>query len=231
MTPSKEKSTNRKSEGDDVSQLRVEGDHHEEKVNEKRKINNFTPEFGMTPSKQKSTNRESEGEDKRDTWDHSLGPVSCLESKIEGGDFKKNNGLGWTFPCFLSDLGLVNEDKLQPRKAVRDLNSSNLDSAGEELLHSVTTRITRGRGKETLTLTPPKLPPFKAEYLDDSIPSKGPPSDPIVQSVDINTKVVSPPIVTTSNVVTPTVEKTNDGIQTVGKKKKRKGKSKSINGG
>ncbi|GJY68074.1 zinc knuckle CX2CX4HX4C containing protein [Tanacetum coccineum] len=38
--------------------------------------------------------------------------------------------------------------------------------------------------------------------------------------------VVSPPIVTTSNVVTPTVEKTNDGFQTVGKKKKRKGKSK-----
>ncbi|GKE83239.1 zinc knuckle CX2CX4HX4C containing protein [Tanacetum coccineum] len=42
-------------------------------------------------------------------------------------------------------------------------------------------------------------------------------------------KVVSPPIVTTSNVVTPTVEKTIDGFQTVGKKK-RKGKSKSTNG-
>ncbi|GKD53696.1 hypothetical protein Tco_1287083 [Tanacetum coccineum] len=40
-------------------------------------------------------------------------------------------------------------------------------------------------------------------------------------------KVVSPPIVTTSNVVTPTVEKTNDGC----KKKKRKDKSKSTNGG
>ncbi|GJX30921.1 hypothetical protein Tco_0240776 [Tanacetum coccineum] len=35
-------------------------------------------------------------------------------------------------------------------------------------------------------------------------------------------KVVSPPIVATSNVVTPNVEKTNDGFQTVGKKKKRK---------
>ncbi|GJY78324.1 zinc knuckle CX2CX4HX4C containing protein [Tanacetum coccineum] len=44
-------------------------------------------------------------------------------------------------------------------------------------------------------------------------------------------KVMSPPIVTTSNVVTPTVKKTNDGFQTVGKKKKRKGKSKSTNGG
>ncbi|GJV09342.1 zinc knuckle CX2CX4HX4C containing protein [Tanacetum coccineum] len=44
-------------------------------------------------------------------------------------------------------------------------------------------------------------------------------------------KVASPPIVTTSNVVTPTVEKTNDGFQKVGKKKKRKGKSKSTNGG
>ncbi|GKE19659.1 hypothetical protein Tco_1427236, partial [Tanacetum coccineum] len=43
-------------------------------------------------------------------------------------------------------------------------------------------------------------------------------------------KVASPPIVTTSNVVTPTVEKTNDDFQTVGKKKK-KGKSKSTNGG
>ncbi|GJX06772.1 zinc knuckle CX2CX4HX4C containing protein [Tanacetum coccineum] len=44
-------------------------------------------------------------------------------------------------------------------------------------------------------------------------------------------KVVSPPIVTTSNVVTPTVEKSNDSFQMVGKKKKRKGKSKSTNGG
>ncbi|GKA72056.1 zinc knuckle CX2CX4HX4C containing protein [Tanacetum coccineum] len=42
---------------------------------------------------------------------------------------------------------------------------------------------------------------------------------------------VDPPIVTTSNVVTSTVKKTNDGFQTVGKKKKRKGKSKSTNGG
>ncbi|GJZ54120.1 zinc knuckle CX2CX4HX4C containing protein [Tanacetum coccineum] len=43
-------------------------------------------------------------------------------------------------------------------------------------------------------------------------------------------KVVSPPIVATSNVVTPNAEKTNDGFQMVGKKKKRKGKSKSTNG-
>ncbi|GKC22315.1 hypothetical protein Tco_1024465 [Tanacetum coccineum] len=43
-------------------------------------------------------------------------------------------------------------------------------------------------------------------------------------------KVVSPPIVATSNVVTPNAEKTNDGFQTVGKTKKRKGKSKSTNG-
>ncbi|GJX84967.1 zinc knuckle CX2CX4HX4C containing protein [Tanacetum coccineum] len=42
---------------------------------------------------------------------------------------------------------------------------------------------------------------------------------------------VDPPIVNTSNVVNPTVEKTNDGFQTVGKKKKRKSKSKSTNGG
>ncbi|GJV35274.1 zinc knuckle CX2CX4HX4C containing protein [Tanacetum coccineum] len=38
-----------------------------------------------------------------------------------------------------------------------------------------------------------------------------------------------PPTVVTSNVATPTVEKTNDGFQTMGKKKK-KGKSKSTNG-
>ncbi|GKF61452.1 hypothetical protein Tco_0181506 [Tanacetum coccineum] len=44
-------------------------------------------------------------------------------------------------------------------------------------------------------------------------------------------KVVSPPIVTTSNVAGPTVEKSNDGFQTVGKKKKKKGMSKSTNGG
>ncbi|GJU72093.1 zinc knuckle CX2CX4HX4C containing protein, partial [Tanacetum coccineum] len=44
-------------------------------------------------------------------------------------------------------------------------------------------------------------------------------------------KVVTPPIVSTSPVVTPTVEKTNDGFQTVGKKKKRKGNSKPNNGG
>nr|GEW63147.1 zinc knuckle CX2CX4HX4C [Tanacetum cinerariifolium] len=44
-------------------------------------------------------------------------------------------------------------------------------------------------------------------------------------------KVMSPPIVTTCNVVTLIVEKTNDGFQTGGKKKKRKGKSKSTNGG
>nr|GEV76843.1 hypothetical protein [Tanacetum cinerariifolium] len=44
-------------------------------------------------------------------------------------------------------------------------------------------------------------------------------------------KVVSPPIVNTSNIVTPTSEKTNDGFQTVSKKKKTKGKSKSTNSG
>nr|GEV53871.1 hypothetical protein [Tanacetum cinerariifolium] len=39
------------------------------------------------------------------------------------------------------------------------------------------------------------------------------------------------PIVTTSNAVTHTIKKSNDGFQMVGKKKKRKGKSKSTNGG
>ncbi|GKC59881.1 zinc knuckle CX2CX4HX4C containing protein, partial [Tanacetum coccineum] len=43
-------------------------------------------------------------------------------------------------------------------------------------------------------------------------------------------KVSIPPTVVTSNVATSTIEKTNDGFQTVAKKKK-KGKSKSTNGG
>ncbi|GJT33090.1 zinc knuckle CX2CX4HX4C containing protein [Tanacetum coccineum] len=42
-------------------------------------------------------------------------------------------------------------------------------------------------------------------------------------------KVMTPHSVTTSNVITSTVEKTNDGFQTVGKKKKMKGKSKFTN--
>nr|GEU86072.1 reverse transcriptase domain, reverse transcriptase zinc-binding domain protein [Tanacetum cinerariifolium] len=46
-----------------------------------------------------------------------------------------------------------------------------------------------------------------------------------------STKMVSPLIVTTSSVDAPTVEVSNDGFQTVGKKKKRKGKSKFTNGG
>ncbi|GJR77559.1 zinc knuckle CX2CX4HX4C containing protein [Tanacetum coccineum] len=49
--------------------------------------------------------------------------------------------------------------------------------------------------------------------------------------VDVVTIVASPLIVATSNVVTPNAKKTNDGFQTVGKTKKRKGKSKSTNGG
>nr|GEV33599.1 zinc finger, CCHC-type [Tanacetum cinerariifolium] len=42
-------------------------------------------------------------------------------------------------------------------------------------------------------------------------------------------KVVSPPIVTTTTFVTPIVEKSNNGFQMVGKKKKRKGQFKSTN--
>ncbi|GJZ17013.1 ribonuclease H-like domain-containing protein [Tanacetum coccineum] len=49
-----------------VSQLIVEGDHHEEKVNEKRKIKNYTPKLGITPIKEISRNRESEGDDEKE---------------------------------------------------------------------------------------------------------------------------------------------------------------------
>nr|GFA47340.1 zinc knuckle CX2CX4HX4C [Tanacetum cinerariifolium] len=41
-------------------------------------------------------------------------------------------------------------------------------------------------------------------------------------------KMVNPPIVTTSNVVAPTVDKSNDGFQMVGKKKKRKGDDEEV---
>ncbi|GKB87617.1 zinc knuckle CX2CX4HX4C containing protein [Tanacetum coccineum] len=54
----------------------------------------------------------------------------------------------------------------------------------------------------------------------------------IVSQIDHCPKKVSiTPSVVTFNIATPTVEKTNDGFQTVGKKKKKKGKSKSTNGG
>nr|GEY38185.1 hypothetical protein [Tanacetum cinerariifolium] len=49
--------------------------------------------------------------------------------------------------------------------------------------------------------------------------------------LECSKKVMIPPIVTIYNVVTPTIEKTNIGFQTVGKKKKGKGKSNSTNGG
>ncbi|GKA89601.1 hypothetical protein Tco_0811413 [Tanacetum coccineum] len=48
-----------------VLQLRVEEYHHDEKVNEKRKIHNFTPEFGMTLIKEISTSSEIEADDKK----------------------------------------------------------------------------------------------------------------------------------------------------------------------
>nr|GEW34687.1 zinc knuckle CX2CX4HX4C [Tanacetum cinerariifolium] len=47
----------------------------------------------------------------------------------------------------------------------------------------------------------------------------------------VASQIASPPTAVTSTVVTPTVEKTNDEFQMVGKKKKKKGKSKSTNGG
>nr|GEZ98783.1 hypothetical protein [Tanacetum cinerariifolium] len=43
-----------------------------------------------------------------------------------------------------------------------------------------------------------------------------------------NIRVVSPLIVTTSNVVTPTIEKTNDGFQTVGNTSKSSSSLKTI---
>ncbi|GJV36437.1 hypothetical protein Tco_1408914 [Tanacetum coccineum] len=52
-----------------------------------------------------------------------------------------------------------------------------------------------------------------------------------IPSLSAGCLLPNPPIVATSNVVTPNAEKTNDGFQTVGKKKKRKGKSKSTNDG
>ncbi|GJS01239.1 hypothetical protein Tco_0317747 [Tanacetum coccineum] len=54
---------------------------------------------------------------------------------------------------------------------------------------------------------------------------------PPVSSYHCPKKVSITPSAITSNVATSTVEKTNDKFQTVGKKKKKKGKSKSTNGG
>ncbi|GKC50412.1 zinc knuckle CX2CX4HX4C containing protein [Tanacetum coccineum] len=54
---------------------------------------------------------------------------------------------------------------------------------------------------------------------------------PLIEGSGFTTETVSiPPVVVTHNAVTPIVEKTNDGFQTVGKNKK-KDKSKSANGG
>nr|GEX44826.1 zinc knuckle CX2CX4HX4C [Tanacetum cinerariifolium] len=66
-------------------------------------------------------------------------------------------------------------------------------------------------------------------------------TDPVFEGVNISIprkvvekclkKVVSPPIVSTSNVVTSTIEKNNDGFQKVGNNNnKKKGQSKSTNG-
>ncbi|GJR70496.1 hypothetical protein Tco_0016561 [Tanacetum coccineum] len=54
--------------------------------------------------------------------------------------------------------------------------------------------------------------------------------DVVTIGIPLLTGDVNPPIVATSNVVTPIVEKTNDGFQTMGKRKKE-GKSESTNGG
>nr|GEY29979.1 hypothetical protein [Tanacetum cinerariifolium] len=93
MTPIKEISMNRESKEDDerlsrqikwVSQLRVDGDHHEVKVNEKRKIHNLTLEFGMTPRKEKSMNTE-----KMDQQNLTLAKIPILDTgKFEQWQFK-----------------------------------------------------------------------------------------------------------------------------------------------
>ncbi|GJY60678.1 putative reverse transcriptase domain-containing protein [Tanacetum coccineum] len=68
------------------------------------------------------------------------------------------------------------------------------------------------------------VPPTRqVEFQIDLVPGAAPVARALI--------LVSPPIVATSNVVTPNAGKTNDGFQTVGKTKKRKGKSKSTNGG
>nr|GEY05125.1 hypothetical protein [Tanacetum cinerariifolium] len=164
----------------------------------------------------------------------------------------------------------------------RELNSINVDATfGVTLttvgdLHKLINDIEAGKHEELLS---GMTNDDRMETLDalgsicnaiqgncNNLPRKDSPSDPIMQSMGINTKstsyaetihvkyewrpprfdecnifghvhnhfpkkMVIPLIVTTSNVVALTVEKSNDGFQTVGKKKKRKGKSKSTNGG
>ncbi|GKE64506.1 hypothetical protein Tco_1518667 [Tanacetum coccineum] len=55
------------------------------------------------------------------------------------------------------------------------------------------------------------------------------PKKVLIPIVDTS-KVITPNVSNISTVPIPSVEKTNDGFQTVGKKKKKKGKSKSNNG-
>ncbi|GKF23009.1 hypothetical protein Tco_0075331, partial [Tanacetum coccineum] len=55
---------------------------------------------------------------------------------------------------------------------------------------------------------------------------------PLIEGIGYTIDTMSiPTIVVTSNIATPTVEKNNDGSEMVGKKKKKKGTSKSTNGG
>ncbi|GJW79069.1 hypothetical protein Tco_0140751 [Tanacetum coccineum] len=108
----------------------------------------------------------------------------------------------------------------------------------EEVLDNITT-------KWNAIVVDLESKPKDTPIADDNMSNEGSPNDPIVQSVYIHKKpssyvvamgglkpnqVLIPTIVVTPNVHTPSVEKTNNGFQTVGKKKK-KGKSKSTNVG
>nr|GEU84807.1 retrovirus-related Pol polyprotein from transposon TNT 1-94 [Tanacetum cinerariifolium] len=143
MTPNKEKSTNYESEGDDerlssqikkVSQLRVEGDHHEEKVNENRKINNFTPELGMTPSKEKSTNCKSEGGDKMEGDHHEEEVISQL--RVDGDHHEEKVNKKRKIPNFTPKLKMTpckknstNRERMTPIKEI----SMNKESEGDDV--------------------------------------------------------------------------------------------------
>ncbi|GJV83901.1 retrovirus-related pol polyprotein from transposon TNT 1-94 [Tanacetum coccineum] len=121
---------------------------------------------------------------------------------------------------------------INDRGSLEDISSGSATFDGEEFLCSLTMRINKRTEKGDVNANASKT----ASFVTDM-------SNPVLLVLcdlckisshvhdDFLKRVVSPPVVTTSNVITPTIEKTNDSFQTVGKKKKRKGKSKSTNGG
>ncbi|GJV93655.1 hypothetical protein Tco_1541468 [Tanacetum coccineum] len=143
---------------------------------------------------------------------------STFYAGVAGASAKDQPKVNSNFRPLVADLVFDGVSISIPRKVVKKVNSE------ADLVDVVTIGIPSltgdGLTKETIRVEYKWRPP-----MCDVCKIFGHAHDHCLK------KVSSPPAVVTSNVVTPTIEKTNDGFQTVGKKKKRKGKSKSTNGG